>query len=176
MKQFTFIVVLLAMSEIATGQIFRTLTVDDTRDFEIEHEDSTVSKPGVNGNELFKVASDLMVENHDLHKDLHEMKFTQAGKKGDTLTILIFETHPTLRHEYWIKVVKDKYMIDYRSVPGGDVKRKINPEGFGLILNTAEVGHGKELRGYTEYRGNCVKGCSRDKVVIIRGNFKVRIE
>ncbi len=168
--------ILSTVSDIATGQIFRTLSIDATRDFEIEHEDSTVSRIGPNGNESFKIASDLMVANNDIHTDIHEMKFTQAGLTGDTLTILIFEAHPSLRHEYWIKIVKDKYMIDYRSLLAGEVKRKIKPEGFGLILNTSDIGPGKELRGYTEYRGNCVKGCSRDKVVIIRGNFKVRIE
>ncbi len=155
---------LLALAESATGQIFRALAIDDTRDFEIEDEDSTVSQ-------LYKITSDLMVEN----LDVHQMKFTQARQKGDTLTILIFETHPSLGHEYWIKIVKDRYTIDYRFEPGGDVKRKINAEGFGLILNTTDVGPGKELRGYTEYRGNCVKGC-KDKLVTIRGNFKVKIE
>ena len=176
MKHITFILLLATGSEIATAQILRTLSVDATRDFEIEHEDSTISRSGPNGNETFKIASNLMVENNDLHKEIHEIKFAKAERRGDTLSILIFESHSALRHEYWIKIVKDRYMIDYRSLQAGEVKRKIKPEGFGLILNSSDLNTGKDLRGYTEYRGNCVKGCSRDKVVIIRGNFKVRIE
>ena len=172
MKQITLFLFLSTLSQITTGQIFRTLSIDATRDFEIEHEDSTVLAMGV----PVKIASDLMKSNNDIHTTIHEMKFTRAEFNGDTLDILIYETHPSLRHEYWIKIVNDKYMIDYRQLIDGELKRKIKPEGFGLILNTSDIGPGKELRGYTEYRGNCVKGCVKDKTIIIRGNFKVMLE
>src|SRR5882672_8258790 len=134
MRQIILILSLAAWVHVVAAQNFRTLSVDPG-DYEILHEDSTISVKG----EFLKVSSDVMVVKDDLHPTIDEMKFTRAILKGDTLTIFIFETHPAFRHDYQIKIVKDKYRIDYKAFPHGESTRKIKTEGFGLILNKRDI-------------------------------------
>jgi hypothetical protein len=146
---------------------------------EVENKDYKIPKEGEVINTLFDVpetkgliASSLLVNNDTLSK----IQFTKCEMRSDTLKILIHQTDPTLHHEYIITVTKGKYFIVYKFLTSGEqIKRKIEPLEMKLVLNSLDFTKGKEIRGYTEFRGKCVKGCSED-LILVKGNFKVIIE
>jgi hypothetical protein len=114
-----------------------------------------------------------LIVNGDTLRDIRSAK---ANLKGDTLRILVYQTDPAYHHQFVISVIKDKYYITYKFLTSGEqVKREIKPLETKLILNSLDFSKGKEIRGYTEYKGKCLKGCWED-LILVKGNFKVVIE
>jgi hypothetical protein len=102
--------------------------------------------------------------------------FTKAKLKGDTLEILIHHTDPAYHHKYLITIVKGKYFIKYTfKTSGVQEKRTIIPLETKLKLKSSDFKKGKEIRGYTEYKGECTEGCW-EKLIQIKGNFSVVIQ
>jgi len=120
------------------------------------------------------VRSAMILDNDTLFTIL----FTKAELRGDTLKILIHQTDAAYHQEYVITVIKNRYNITY------DLRTPIDPERSimgtletKLKLNSLEFKKGKELRGYTEYKGKCIKGCFQgESLVTVKGNFMAVIE
>ncbi len=124
------------------------------------------------GDEIFVVKSGLLV-NDDPMTDI---LFTQAKLNGDTLDILIYQTDESHDHNYKIKVIRDKYIIHYDfSYPADTTDRKIQTMDFKLILNRKNFYVGQELKGYTEFIGQCLTNCYESRIVA-KGFFKVTVE
>jgi hypothetical protein len=141
----------------------------------------SISKEGKIVNTLFDnqetrdtIKSSLILNNDTLFTIL----FTKAKLNGDTLSILIHQDDPAYHQEYLITVLKNKYNINYvLSAPVDPEKSKMVASETKLILNSFDYKKGKEIRGYTEYKGRCVKGCFEgDRPVTVKGNFVALIE
>jgi hypothetical protein len=109
---------------------------------------------------------------------MDEIKFTEATLDQDTLNILIFGTNAIFDYKYKVKIIKDKFKINFWYQTTIDTTvREIKTLKQTLSLNKKDFGKGQEIRGRTEYEGQCIKGCAADdKRIIIKGNFKVTVE
>ena len=119
------------------------------------------------------VAAQLTV-NDDPVREIH---FTKANLHNDTLSILITSTSPAYHQVYKIEIVKDKCQASYSFRPSGpDYETNVIPVDFSVTLNRSDFTPGGEIRGHTEFRGRCEgKGCYDEKVINLKGNFKVKI-
>jgi len=174
MRLFTTIIVFCFVVS-ASGQSFKTLTIDPARQFKISHEDSVY----INYRDTLRITADLsMPTSENPSTAVYEIRFTEAKLIGDTLNILIDELNPAYYHKYQIQIIKNKYRVSYNFLSSGeDVDRKIKADDFVLILNTGDIKKGKEIRGHTEYKGKCVKGCwPSHSVFDIKGDFKVVVK
>jgi hypothetical protein len=159
----------------ALAQEYKQLIVDPTRSFKIDHEDSIY----IDGPDTLKIMADLsMPTNETPSLKAYQIRFTEARISGDTLRILIDESNAAYYHRYQIQIINSKYIISYSFLSSGeDVDRKVKADDFILILNTADLKKGREIRGHTEYKGRCVKGCwPSHSVFDIKGDFKVAIK
>ncbi|MEI9919864.1 MAG: hypothetical protein WDO14_13855 [Bacteroidota bacterium] len=109
------------------------------------------------------------------NSDWINIHFAKANFAGDTLQILVYETNPAFHHQYRISIIDNKFFIYYEfRTSGENVKRIARTLESKLILNTLDFKKGKEIRGYTEYKGECIDDCWSEPISI-RGNFKVII-
>lgn len=150
------------------------VTVDSKSTYDIPNEGKVV-------NTLFDVPEtrDTIRSGMILNNDtLFTILFTKAELSGDTLKILIHQDDPAYHQEYLITVFKNRYNIHYvLSAPVDPEKSKMVASETKLKLSSLDFKKGKEIRGYTEYKGKCVKGCFEgDRPVTVKGNFAVIIE
>jgi hypothetical protein len=151
------------------------LTIDPTAEFKIDNEDRVY----VDNIDTLRIMADLsMPTKEDPLTTVYEIRFTEAKLTGDTLNILINELNPAYYHKYEIQIVKNKYRVSYNFLSSGEqVDREVKADDFKLILNTRDIKKGKEIRGHTEYKGKCVKGCwPSHSVFDIKGDFKVVVQ
>jgi len=147
------------------------IVLDTNSKYKITNEGKIYNPVDVPGEEGPKKPS-LRVNNDTLRTIL----FTEAKLNGDTLKILIYRTDPAYHHEYLITIVKGKYFIKYTFLTSGvQEKRTLNPLETKLKLNNLVFKKGKEIRGYTEYKGECTEGCW-EKLIQVKGNFSVVIQ
>jgi hypothetical protein len=128
--------------------------------------------------EIVKITADTRLISDSQFKQMDEMKFAEARLKDDTLNILIFETNTIFDYKYKIKIVDDEFKIDFWYQTTIDTTdREVKTIKQTLVLNRREFKRGQEIRGHTEYEGQCVSGCDGDeKPIVIKGNFKVTVE
>jgi hypothetical protein len=164
------------MAIMAVGQKSKTLEVDPVRSYSIKDEGKIDER--VDGMSITIQADLSMPSTETPSFSAYEIRFPEAKLKGDTLTITILETNEMYHHMYTIEVANNRYTITYDFLNSGEeFDRSIKTKNFRLILNTNNFKKGQEIRGYTEYKGICTKGCwpSHSKFNI-KGNFKVTIE
>jgi len=159
---------------------FQSITFDTSNDFRIINEDSVYNAlEGVADYvENVKITSDTRIISDSQFKQMNEIKFSEAKIKDDTLDILLFETNSVFDYKYKIKIVDNKFKIDFWYQTTIDTTgREIKTLKQILILNKKEFKKGQEIRGHTEYEGQCIRGCIADEnPIIIKGNFKVKVE
>jgi hypothetical protein len=157
----------------ASGQGFKTLKIDPAGEFEIDYEDSVYIDL-----DTLRIKADLRMPTKEDPSTVYEIRFTEATLIGDTLNVRINELNPAYYHMYQIQIVKNKYRVCYNFLSSGEpVDRKVKADDFKLVLNTGDIKKGKEIRGHTEYKGKCVKGCwPSHSVFDIKGDFKVVVK
>lgn len=176
--KFLLLVILTLASSVLFGQKFQPYDIEFTKHFEIVNEDSVYNAlEGMSGTEEVRITSDLRWISGTGNTQMDEIKFTEADLRADTLNIEIFETNPVFDYKYRIRVINGDFNISfwYHTTIDSTV-REIKTLEQSLILSGKEFKKGQEIRGYTEYKGECIKGCAKDKELIyIKGNFKATI-
>ncbi|MFM8912025.1 MAG: hypothetical protein ACKOE6_03760 [Flammeovirgaceae bacterium] len=153
--------------------IANTVIVDTKSMFDIADEGKFF------GDDKDTVRSGLTVNGNDA---IGRIWYTRNEHKDDTLRIKIYSFNEVYIHNYLIKVFKGKCIVDYRYEMDADdasvdIDRKIISTGYLVKLNSLDFKKGKEIRGYTEFRGKCVgRDCHGHADIEIKGNFKIRIE
>ncbi|MBN8577378.1 MAG: hypothetical protein J0L66_10575 [Cytophagales bacterium] len=172
--------ILILISCSSQDRDFQSITFDTSNDFKIINEDSVYNAlEGVaDFQEIVKITSDTRLISDSDFKQMDEIKFSEARIESDTLDILLYETNSIFDYKYKIKIVDGKFKIDFWYQTTIDtIDREIRTLKQTLILNKREFKKGDEIRGHTEYEGQCIKGCSTDEnPIIIKGNFKVKVE
>ena len=159
---------LLIVSNVVAGQVYKPLAIDTKKDFKFRNEGKTIKWWDV----IETVNSDMLVNDDTLT----DIQFTKAKLRGDTLDIEIYQSDESHDHHYRIEIIKDRYKIDYDfSYPADTTDRKIQPLDFMLTLITKKFKKGKDIRGYTEFKGKCIQNCY-DEILIAKGTFKVTVE
>jgi hypothetical protein len=162
------LILLLTISNLAMGQVYKPLTVDSKKDFKFRNEGKVIKW----WDEQETVNSDMLVNNDTLT----DIQFTKAKLRGDTLDIEIYQNDESHDHHYKIEIIRDKYKIDYDfSYPADTTDRRIQTLDFMLTLNTKTFKKGKTVKGYTEFKGKCIENCY-DNIIIAKGYFKVTVE
>jgi len=173
MGRFLFLILIFA-PELSWGQKFFNVTEDTSRKYIVSNQDSVVDHFG----EMLSVNADLSVVNwgEDPYK-MYAIRFADAKKKGDTIYLHIRETNTLYDYDYNLKIVKDRFsaMFWYQTTIDSAV-RKIETVDTRLTLKTKSFKKGSFLIGYTEYKGRCVSYFDKNKVYIVRGTFRVRLE
>jgi hypothetical protein len=172
---------LLLLSSCSTPvQEFHLIQFDEVNGFRIAYEDSVYNVlEGLSEiEENVKITADTRLITDSQFPQMDEIKFTEARLNQDTLNVLIYETNTIFDYKYKIKIIKDKFRIDFGYKTTIDTtERQIKTVKQTLILNKKEFKKGQEIRGHTEYEGQCVIGCAADeKPIVIKGNFKVMVE
>lgn len=120
-----------------------------------------------------EIISASLVVNSDT---LRSVRSTRATHTGDTLKILNYQTDPAYHHEFLVTIYKGKYKIRYNFLTSGEeVNREVSTVESSLILNSLDFKKGKKIRGHTEFKGRCIKGCWEDSI-LITGNFQFNVE
>lgn len=156
------------------GQKTKPVTFDSVRQYSITCGDSLMDIWGVGMNihEYETVNADLRILNY---WGPTEINFAKANLRGDSLVI---EFHGYPEHDvetFKIIVVKNKYWSYYNVRDDHDFVSKMTPTETNLILNNSNYKKGTTLKGYTEYTGKC-RNCKGNKIVEIKGSFKILIE
>ncbi len=144
--------------------------------FQIKNEDKVIKFTFGNPNfaKLDTVRAELIVNNDPVRG----IQFTRAKLRSDTLTIIISSTTTAYHQVYNIEIAGGKCKVDYAFKPSGpDYKLTVVPTDYKVILNQADFQIGREIRGYTEFKGKCQgEGCYDENDIEIKGNFKVLIK
>jgi hypothetical protein len=174
MKIYFWILLLSTLSSCALSQNARNqVQVDFDRKFVIDKEDSLYRTTYHGPKE--KIKADLVIEGIKV-KDPQRIKSSWGQIKGDTVEIQLYNTSPGFYHEYVIKIWKTSFNIAYNYKTSGDPHvREIITDSATLVLNTKRLKKGQTIRGHTEYRGRCTKGCGIEEYKIA-GNFAVVLE
>jgi len=180
MRRLFHLTILILISCSAHDKEFQTIKFIPTYDFKIINEDSVYNAmEGLSDIEdIVKINADTRLITDSQFKQMDEIKFTEAKLKNDTLNILIFEANTIFDYKYKIKIIDDEFKINFWYQTTIDTtEREIKTVKQTLILDKKEFKKGQEIRGHTEYEGQCIKGCATDeKPIIIKGNFKVTVE
>lgn len=159
---------------ITWGQTFFPILEDHTRKYKISRQDTIVDHWG----EMLKINADLTIVNWgDDPYHMYDIKFAEARMRGDTIIIQIHDTNTIFDYKYDLKIIQDKFLVDFWYQTTIDTAvRKIETVEGNLTLRNKRYKKGSELIGYTEYKGRCVTYFDKDKIYIIKGTFKVRLE
>jgi len=154
---------------------YNSVLVDKAGKFEIKREDEIIKmffREDVP--EIDTVRANLMANNDSLRQIL----FTRGRLRKDTLDVLIHFTSSAYHLIYKIKIAKGKFRVGFSYLTSGaDLERKIIPIDYTLKLNSLDFKRGKEIRGYTEFKGKCKgEGCYGEENIEVKGNFKVLIK
>jgi hypothetical protein len=116
------------------------------------------------------------------NEEIGRMWYTKGELKGDTTLVKIFSSNEVYIHCYLIKIFNGMCTVDYQFEMDVDdatkeIDRKIVPIEFLVKLNSLDFKKGREIRGYTEFKGKCSgEDCHGDTNIEIKGNFKVLID
>lgn len=174
MKSFGLYFVLTFFPATTWGQTFSPIREDQTREYKISRQDTIVDHWG----EMLKINADLTVVNWgDDPYHMYDIKFAEARTRGDTIVIEIHDTNTIFDFKYDLKIIQEKFSVDFWYQTTIDTAmRKIKTVDGKLILRNKRYRKGSELIGYTEYKGRCVSYFDKNKIYIIKGTFKVRLE
>jgi|GEM_PF-2128990 len=178
MKTLTQITILILCSSLSFCQNkkYSSVLVDKADKFAIKKENKPIKIHfGDTYIETDTIRASLIVNNDSLR----QIRFTKGKLEKDTLNILIHSTSPSYDHTYKIKVIGNKYIVDYQYQmdDGPPMVRKVTPTQYTVKLNSLDFKKGKEIRGYTEFQGKCSgEGCYGETDIEIKGNFKVLIK
>lgn len=143
--------------------------------FEIKNEDKVIKFTFGSPNfvKFDTVRAELSV-NNDPVRQIH---FTTAKFRNNILTIEIKSTRSAYHQIYTIEIRGKKCKVRYTFKPSGpDYEAIVVPTDYSVILNNAHFKIGKEIRGYTEFKGKCQgEGCYGEDTIEVKGTFKVVI-
>ncbi|MBI1767617.1 MAG: hypothetical protein HY015_11160 [Bacteroidetes bacterium] len=152
-----------------------SLLIHPNDKFEIRNEDKVIKFTFGNPNyvKIDTVRAELSVNNDPIR----EIHFTKAKLRNNILTIVINSTTSAYHQVYTIEIADGKCKADYTFRPSGpDYELAVVSLEYIVIVNHADFGIGKEIRGYTEFKGKCKgEGCYGEENFEIKGNFKVLI-
>jgi hypothetical protein len=96
---------------------------------------------------------------------------------GDTVVIELFETTISYHHLFDIIILEDRYAIRYvREINETDLVQVFECTKSRIVFNSSDFSNNSQIRGYVEYTGRCLSGCSdKHKLIKISGNFSVEI-
>lgn len=168
MKNLLLIFFLLTVSHLGLAQSYKMLVVKPKKDYSFRNEGKVINwwdgHATINSN---------MLVNNDT---LTDIKFSRASLRGDTLDIELYQNDESHDHHYKVQIVNNKYTISYNfSYPVDTIERKIQALDYWLILNTNKFKRGNTIKGYTEFKGRCLKNCYHD-IITAKGYFNVAIE
>jgi len=154
---------------------FDEVVIDPSRKYNILHEDSVYDY--YDG--PTEITADLFVDDCSSVRQMCEIKFSEAKIENDTLDVEIFETNSITDYHFRIKLEDGRFGISYWYQMTLDTAvREIKTIKQILVLDKGEFKSGEVIRGYTEYIGQCTKGCVDVEMepIHIKGNFKVTVK
>jgi len=161
---------MLLISFVSEGQPDRLLQVREKDHYKILKEDSVVDYFG----DKLPISSDLKLTDFGKYPNFSELRFCNSRKSGDTLVLTITGGNEAIDHHYEIKVFHSRFVIKYSFQTSGGEPTEIRQDSCSLVLDSSDFRKGKIIRGHTEFRGKCLKGCYKTDIHIV-GNFKTII-
>jgi len=173
--RFFFIIILIPFWGSCQNKERSELLIDKNKKFEIKNEGKiiNISFGNPTHSRLDTIRAELAV-NNDPVREIH---FTNAKLQDSLLTISINSTTTAYYQVYTIEIKDRKCKVNYLFKPSGpDFESTVTPTEYKVVLNTEDLSIGKEVRGYTEFKGKCKgDGCYGEEEFLIKGNFKFKI-
>ena len=104
------------------------------------------------------------------------MRFTELKKKSsDTLELKIFETNPSLHQNLTIKIINNKFNMEYDHMwSGPENEPKVKRLKQKLIIKSIPKQKGEMIFGSFYFKGICEFDCNEK--IEIKGDFKAELE
>ena len=146
---------------------WRPIVVNIKRQYVIRNEGHSFT-PVYSPNE-YPIECDLIIDGDSANV----IRQVSSMPYGDSTMVVLYESAESYEQQVTIYVWKRKYQVKYeRVIDFTDLIQRFECIDSKLELNSLDLANRKEIRGYLEFQGKCVEGCSdKNKRIRIAGNF-----